>query len=305
MNTPKYFFIQFGIITTLYVSVISFLNFVFAVIDDVLGTVDTYYYDAPGASMRIAVSVLVVMFPLFLWLSRLYRKQVEQSKEVADLKFRKWLLFLTLFLAGLALAIDVIVLINTFLSGEQLALGFLLKVVSVFLVALGIFTFYLADIRGVWEQETKKLNYIAKGVFVLVVMSVGFGLYLIGSPSVQRDISNDRQRQMHLEQLQSNIVSFYQAKGRLPKTIEETVDPLLGTVNVLDPETKEPYTYQMTGNLSFKLCATFKVDSIKQNPHTLTEVYPNSLVGNFEHGAGEVCFDRNIDKDRFPLNKLN
>ncbi len=302
MNTPKYFFIQLGIITTLYVSVISFLNFVFAVIDDVLGTVDTYYYDATGASMRIAVSVLVVMFPLFLWLSRIYRKQVEQSKEVAG--FRKWLLFLTLFLAGLALAIDVIVLINTFLSGEQLALGFLLKVLSVFLVALGIFTFYLADIRGVWEQKTKKLNYIAKGVFLLVVISVGFGLYLIGSPSVQRDISNDRQRQVHLEQLQSQIVSFYQAKGYLPKTIEETVDPLLGTSNLLDPETNESYVYEVTGALSFTLCATFKTDSVKPNPQTVVEVYP-MIMGNFDHGVGEVCFDRTIDKDRFPINKLN
>lgn len=306
MNHPKNFFLQVGIIATLYASIISFLTFIFGLIDNLLPRAGAYYYDYSNSGVRYAISVLIVMFPLFIWLSRIYRKAVAQNSELQDSKLRKWLLYFTLFLAGLAIAIDIIVLINTFLSGENFALPFILKVLAVLLVAGGVFYFYLKDIKGAWDANPKGAKTSAVIVSVVVLASVIGGIILIGSPSKQRDFTNDNQRVMDLENTQSQIIYFYQDKGVLPKTIEETADPLLGGVLMRDPETAEVYKYEVIAPLKFKICATFKTDSKAMTQKAPMVDYPMFYGNqNFEHGIGETCFERTIDKDRLPVIKVS
>ncbi len=303
MNHPKNFFLQFGIIVTLYSSVISFLTFAFGIIDFLLPRAGAYY-DFTNSGIRYSISVLIVMFPLFLWFSRIYRKAVANNQELKESSLRKWLLYLTLFLSGLTIAIDVIVLINAFLGGQDLVMSFLLKIFVVLLITVEVFYFYLKDIKGEWEENPKKAKLIALITEIVILGSVVLGIVLIGSPSKQRDFANDRQRVMNLESTQSEIVNFYQAKGRLPKTLEEMVDPLVGGVVFTDPETNEAYEYEVTGPLSFKICATFKTDS-KETKQTDSMVDFPMIAGmeHFEHGVGEKCFERTIDKDRFPIMK--
>lgn len=304
MNQPKNFFLQIGIIVTLYASIVSFINFLFGIINNLLPNPDTYY-DYTNSSIRISVSVLIVMFPVFIFLSRLYRKSVMTEPEIKESKLRKWLIYLTLFLAGLTIAIDVVVLVNSFLGGENFTLSFILKVLSVFVVAFSVFYFYLNDIKGKWDQNQKKVKNVATITSIIVVLSVIFGIITIGSPSKQRDFANDRQRISDLSMLQFNLTDFYQDKASLPKSLEELKDPLKSIFIPKDPETKEDYTYEVMGPLSFKLCATFKTDSEEhktKNTEGVYSVYPVSLgEESFEHTVGENCFERTIDKDRFPI----
>ena len=306
MDTPKNFFLQIGIIATLYASIISFLSFLFSLINNVFPNPEAYYYDITNSSMRYSISVLIVVFPIFLFLSRLHRRTIEVNVELKHSKLRKWLLYLTLFLAGVAVAVDVIVLINTFLGGEDLPTSFILKVLSVFVVAGSVFFFYLKDIKGAWDLNPKGAKIAAIVTTVVVLVAVVGGIVTIGSPSKQRDLISDQNKVNDLSGVQYQIIEYYQDKGTLPKTLKEVVDPLRGNVLPKNIDTGGDYVYEVTGPLSFKLCADFKTVSKVENPQTVKEsiaYYPMQENEHWAHQIGTTCFDRTIDPERFPQRK--
>lgn len=303
MNQPKHFFLQLGIVVALYASIVSFISFLFEVINQVWPDVTTYYYDVSQSGLRFAVSVLVVMFPLFLFLSRLYRKSVQSTPEISEFKMRKWIVYFTLFLSGLTVVIDLIVLINYFLGGEVLTIAFLLKALVVLVVALKVFYFYLEDLKGRWDANPKQTKFVAIILSLVVLASVVVGILLIGSPSKQRDIMQDRDRVLGLANLQQQLIDFYQSKGELPKTLAVLSDPLTGTVVPRDPETGEFFEYTSTSKLSFTLCANFKTESPKEM-NSVSYMYPSITDGeHFKHKAERTCFERTIDPEKFPLRK--
>ncbi len=299
-SAPKNFFLQLGIIATLYISTISFLSFIFDLINAAFPQNNPYSYypeDLYSGGMRLAISSLIVIFPLFIWLSRIYRKNsISMSGEN---KVRKWLLFLTLFLTGAAVATDLIVLINTFLNGEDITASFILKVLAVFVVCSAIFVFYLKDISGYWNANQKKATIFGYVVSAIVALSIIGGFFYIGSPTTVRNQSQDATRQSDLSTIQWQIVDFYQQKGRLPGTLDEVKDPISGNTIPVDPNTGAAYEYQKTGALTFSLCATFATDSSSKFSSPI--VPQGSLNENWNHSAGHTCFARTIDPERYPV----
>jgi hypothetical protein len=59
---------------------------------------------------------------------------------------RKWLTYLTLFVAGVSLVGDTTALVYNLLGGE-LTIRFLLKAATIAIIAGGIFAFFLVDMR--------------------------------------------------------------------------------------------------------------------------------------------------------------
>ena len=125
--TPKDFFLWVGATIALYVSTVSLLALWFAYIDRLLGAVPRYA-DPFSTGIRIAVASLVVIFPLFILLTRMVHTDIRKHAAKSELWIRKWLLMLTIFGAGITMVIDLIVLLNTFLGGEELTPAFLTKV---------------------------------------------------------------------------------------------------------------------------------------------------------------------------------
>lgn len=306
MDSPKNFFLQIGIIATLYASVVSFISFLFSLINNLFPNPEAYYFDITNSSLRYSISVLIVVFPVFLFLSRLHRKAIEVNVELKDSKLRKWLLYLTLFLAGVAVAVDVIVLVNTFLGGQDFPTSFLLKVLSVLVVAVSVFYFYLKDIKGAWDQNPKGAKIASILTSIVVLVAVIGGVITIGSPSVQRDLISDQNKVNDLNSIQYQIIEYYQDKGALPKTLSEVVDPIRGNVLPKNLDTGENYTYEVKTPLSFKLCADFKTISKTTNPSVPKEsvpYYPMQENEHWAHQVGTTCFDRTIDPERFPQRK--
>jgi Domain of unknown function (DUF5671) len=298
-QTPKNFFLQLGIFITLYTSAISFLVFLFSVIDNVFPQVMDMYSDTAG--IRFSISTLIVVFPLFIWLGLLYRKFVTENPEFKDGKLRKWIIYFTLAVTGATIAGDIIVLINSFLAGEDFTTGFLLKVLSVFVVAGAIFTFCLQDLKGYFDANPKKSKFWSIFVSAVVLGSIILGFVMIGSPSHQRDVNFDSQRVSDLSNIQYQIVNFYQQKGVLPLDLTEVVDPLTGNVIPLDPETFESYKYKATDKLAFSVCANFKTLSDEKTNKNINSYMVLSTNENWQHAIGETCFERKIDTDKFPL----
>jgi hypothetical protein len=89
---------------------------------------------------------LIIAFPVFLYVSWLLNKAIVKDPEKRSSKIRKWLTYITLFVAAGVIIGDLIALVFNMLGGE-LTLRFILKVLTVGSIAGSIFGYYLIELR--------------------------------------------------------------------------------------------------------------------------------------------------------------
>lgn len=148
--SAKDFFLQLGAMVALYASAISFTLLVFEYINvllpDPLGIGG--YHDISGSfqSIRWNIALLIVVFPLYVWISWFLEKSYKKHPERRKIWIRKWLIYLTLFVAAIIIVGDFVTLIYNGLGGE-LTLRFLLKAATLFFVTGSVFGYYFLDIR--------------------------------------------------------------------------------------------------------------------------------------------------------------
>lgn len=110
--------------------------------------------EAKGAvdygDIRWAVSVLVVFAPTFLWLNARVHREARADPGKLRSGVRKWIGYVTLFLAVLALLGDLLAAIYAFLSGD-LTLTFALKALVVAAVAGAVFAYYRAEMAEIGD----------------------------------------------------------------------------------------------------------------------------------------------------------
>jgi hypothetical protein len=97
-------------------------------------------------SMRWSISWLIVAFPVFLYMSRLAGREIASDPGKRHSKVRRWLTYLTLFIAACAIIGDGVTLVYNLLGGE-ITTRFLLKVLVVAGIAGPAFWYYLTDVR--------------------------------------------------------------------------------------------------------------------------------------------------------------
>jgi hypothetical protein len=136
----------------------------------------------------------------------------------------------------------------------------------------------------------------------LVSLSIIAGFFIMGSPSQVRLYRFDDQKVSDLQNIQWQIVNFWQQKEAFPKSLTDLEDPISGFVVPKDPQSGADYEYELGLGTSFKLCATFNAES-QGRQSSYSEPY--MVVGekgneNWQHGAGEYCFERVIDPERYP-----
>jgi hypothetical protein len=299
--TPKDFVLWFGAMASLYAGVVAFIALVFEYINNSFPNpvTDAYYYaDAYSSGVSYQMASLIVLAPVFLILMRAIRRDIAADSTRNEIWVRRWALFLTLFIAGATIVIDLIVLLNTFLQGEVLTTGFILKVLTVLLVVGLGFLHFLADLRGYWEKEPTKARLINYGVGLLVLVTIVAGFFIVGTPQQVRILKQDAVRVQDLQNIQWQVVNYWQQKEVLPKSMDELNDPISDPIIPVDPKTGEPYTYKATGKMTFSLCATFEAAG-GQNGTAIRPV-AGGVSENWQHEAGEVCFERTIDPEKYP-----
>lgn len=297
--TPKDFFLNFGAVVALYVSAISLINLLFSVINYAFPDNLDYYVDPYSSGTRWAIAMLVVFFPIFLALARIVNNSLVLSPEKKNSSFRKALAYLTLFVAGLAVAIDLVALINSFLGGE-ITSRFALKVLTVLVVAGAIFAYYIFDLRRDVGQSEKKARLLGFVAIALVVLSLVFGFLVMGSPARARDLRFDERRVSDLSTIQWQVGEYWRNTGTLPADMATlTKDSIYGFVEPRDPDTNTAYEYTKTGDVTFTLCADFGLASLNNSISGETKYY-SGIDSNWTHEAGRVCFEREVDPVRYP-----
>lgn len=291
------FFLNLGATVALYTTVFSLLRVLFTAIDSKFPTITNgYQYYSPSISWPVAV--LVIFFPIFILLMWIIGKNYEADPQRRNSGVHKWLTYLTLFITGLVLAGDLIAVLYYFIDGQQLTTAFLLKVLSLLVVAGSVFTYYLADIRG--KLTTQNRNMWRIFAFVLVVLSIAWGFMVLGSPYTQRMYKYDMQKVSDLQNLNSQIQSYYSMNSKLPANLDALKEMNYHYV-VVDSQTNAPYEYVKSSETSYSLCAVFNRDSRDGNN---SEARPYYYEQNWSHPAGRHCFTQKINPAMFPSKPL-
>ncbi len=318
--SPKDFFLHLGVMVALYVSAVNLLTLLFHTIDYTFPSALAYYGDPYSSGIKISIATLVVFFPVYLVLAWLLARGEKMSPEKRELGVRKWLIYLTMFVAGLTVAIDLVTLIQYFLSGEITA-RFVWKVVSVLVIAGVVFGYYVYDLRRKDVSQPGAGKSFALGAIAIVIISLAFGFYIMGSPMTARNMRLDAQRVSDLQNIQWRVVNFWQQKADMPAQLSDMEDSISGWQAPKDPVTNSAYTYKYSGaGESFELCANFSRSNIGEaaalrgrgGSYPLPyDSYSYSSVpgskgdsissGSFEHDIGNYCFKRTIDPALYPV----
>lgn len=241
------------------------------------------------SGVRWRLALLLVAFPAFLWFTRSAMREIRASPERARSPIRRWLTYLTLLFAALALGGDLVMLVFRLLEGELTA-RFLAKAAVVLVVAGGVFAYYLAAIgddlgRARWPRLHRTFGLAATA---LVAGAWIWGLVLVGSPAAERERRLDDRRIEDLRNIRTEIASQCverspdgaTLKRPLPGSLEELVaEPRTVRPDVHDPKSGEPYVYERLDDHRYRLCATF--ENARHEPHDPF----------WDHDAGPHCFD--------------
>lgn len=140
--------------STLYVSAFNLGSLLFQLIDRAFPDPadSAWVAERSRQTIRWAVSALIVAFPVFLYVSSRVNRRLHRDPSKRSSKVRRWLTYLTLFVAACVLIGDLTSLVYHLLGGELTA-RFALKVLTVAVISGSIFGYYLWDLR---QDEDEK-----------------------------------------------------------------------------------------------------------------------------------------------------
>ena len=133
---------------TLYISAVSFGTLLFQFtnhwLPDPLSS--DYYLDESRHAIRMGTASLIIAYPIFFYISTVIRKMLAKDALRRLSRIRKWLTYMTLFIAADIIIGDLITLLFNFLNGD-LTLRFAIKCLIILIISGAIFGYYLWDLR--------------------------------------------------------------------------------------------------------------------------------------------------------------
>ncbi len=281
-------FLHLVLFATLYTAAFDTGAIAFALIERALPdrALGPFGADPRLEGLRWSVAGLLIALPVFLYTGRLIATALAREPEQRGSGVRRWLTYLTLFVAALVLIGDFVAVLRGLLSGELMP-RFLLKAAVVAGIAGVIFRHYLADLRRE-ETETPgaaRGGWLARvGVGAMVLAAIA-GLVVIGAPSRARVRQSDLTRIEALQRLSGALENYRIREGRWPGSLAEMSRADAGMVapaDLIDPVTRASYEYGVVDSAHVRLCAGFA---------TADSLGPGGAVSVFwTHPAGRHCF---------------
>ncbi len=285
-------FLYLVLFVTLYVAAWHFGSLLFDLINRAFpDPADTRYLGLRmGDSVRWSIASVVTAFPVFLFVARYLGRELARNPVKRLSAVRRWLTYLTLFIAVTVLIGDVITLVYTVLGGE-FTIRFGLKVLVAAVIAGATFGYYLNDLRREEREEPSASTpasslgrWLAITASVLMVATIAAAILATGTPSDRRKVKLDDRRIEDLKGLERAIDEHYAEHARLPASVSVVSGKPGNTLSIRDPETGAPYAYAPSAERRFQLCAVFATD---------TSVSGAESDARWHHGAGRNCF--NVD----------
>ena len=140
-------------------------------------------------------------------------------------------------------------------------------------------------------NNTLKKSFVPALTFA-VILALGGGFWILGSPETQRAMRLDGTRINSLNSMTFRVNSAARQLRRLPNTIDEigkSGDFLGKADNFTDPVTQKQFEYTVKDATTYEVCANFDTDSTNGN----IDDY-NGWRKQFAHGVGRTCFERKV-----------
>ena len=245
-----------------------------------------YAWRSFDTSMRWSVAALIITFPVFVLVARHVSKDVARHPISRLSPVRRWLTYLTLFVAATVLIGDTTVLVFNVLGGE-LTMRFVLKVLVVAAIAGSVFGYYLHDLRNEDGRSGGPAvgRWLLSAAAIAVVATLVASLVIVGTPQVQRQLRQDERRVADLSALKGEVEAWAKTHDAPPESLFALASRPGVRLATADPFTGEPYRYEVADARRYRLCATFATDT--------AEAIPGShLYGrDWRHPRGLQCFD--------------
>lgn len=290
-------FVYLVLFVTLYLTAFSIGSLWFSFIDRWFpDALFTNYYSSDASGIRQACATLLITAPLFFGLSFRVRQRLAQHPDERQSGVRKWLTYLTLFVAASIIIGTLIGLVMNVLSGE-LTWRFFLKATTVLVITGVGFGYYLWDLRQDEVPLTRsvqtRVRIFVSLLLLLTTGTLASGLYLSGSPAHERTRRLDEQRTQTLDRLTYAIDNYTTLQNHLPtttadiwqeRTFSDTELPIL-------VQRLPDFSYQIQTSSTYQLCTSFALPSEDTITGQTVPVVPKPVgVANWSHHAGLNCF---------------
>lgn len=145
------------------------------------------------------------------------------------------------------------------------------------------------------DKDILSLIYIS----ILTVLALIYGLTTVPDPTQQRKIRLDEERENNLRQLRTNISEYYAQQNHLPTTISDLNENnyYAASEMIKDPQTHQPYEYNVISPVTYTLCATFETD-FADKKKTDPDVYHDP---EFSHPKGHHCITFSVTPQATPI----
>ena len=294
-NTARNFALQLGSLIALYVSLSAIIAVLFGVINTAYpDVIENYWeYDSAQQGIRFGIAMLIVFFPAYILLTR-FVNQIRRKETGTYLTLTKWLVYLSLLVGGGILLGDFVSVILMYLNGE-ITLRFILKALTLSAVIGAAFFYYILDARSYWNTHEKHSKQFAAGASAIVLIVLGLGFFNSDTPQEARQMRFDQQQIDNLSDMQWRIDDHFQINKSLPQSVDVLY---VGSDAPQAPEGREAYKYTVIDADTYELCATFEYPSNQRGSDTTRPVVTDESLknpyNNWDHGAGETCFERTV-----------
>lgn len=293
-SSPRDAFLHLLGMALLYTAAIATGTILFQLIDRWLPAPGDELLGFSSGVMRAAAAALLVSLPILGLVHRTIDHDASRDPALRLSPVYRTLAYLTLLIASLVMAGDLIAAIVCFLSGD-LTIRFMLKASTILFLTGGTYLWFSSDVqreeRITTESGTATIpppppwrDLLQRVGAAVAIVSMVAALWAAGSPFHQRLLRLDARRVDDLRAIQRSVETYCEREGVLPATLDSLADtPATFVRNIADPVTGKPYGYDRVDGDSYTLTATFDLPSDQDQP-----VWNRD--GFFQHGAGERAF---------------
>lgn len=292
-NAAKFVFFYLLELVSLGFMTVSFGIILFQIINkDVADALTGYSGSYDEGALKFAISALLVSTPIFYVIGSFIQKSLFTGELKKDSGIRRWLTYLILFASFLIFVGWLIAFIYNYLNGE-VTMKFILKTLSVLVIAATVFGFYLYDIRreAVENIKDKVLKIFLISTLSAIVIVFVASFFVAESPAVARDRRFDDQVINSFYAISNCVGTYYSETQKLPDGFSVLLEDNcnLTTDNLKDAQTGQAFDYQITGTTTYEICANFRTSNIgKANISPATAPTVTGYNGS-AHNAGHQC----------------